>query len=93
MIALDAHDYRAAAGTIDANRRRRTAWTVGECWACGSGLTQKAVDNGWFIHLHVDGTLIPAAADVDDDHGSQGWFPVGPDCAKRIPRTHRVKGQ
>lgn len=89
---IRARDLQADSATMDRNRSRHTVSAIDECFLCGRGLTEKARDNGWSIHLHVDGTLIPNGQDVGDEHGSQGWFPVGSECAKRIPKTHRAKG-
>lgn len=35
-------------------------------------------------------TLLPMGAPYDNDPNSQGFFPVGSECAKRVPRTHRA---
>lgn len=66
---------------------------VDQCFLCGRGLTEKAKDNGWMIHLHTSGVLISNDYLVDDlgNNGSQGCFPVGSECAKRVPATFRFK--
>ncbi len=70
------------------------------CVLCGRRLSPAAVERSWWIHLITDGTLAPAHwADNDPDHfgeqgiNDQGWFPVGSECAKTIPITHRRKEQ
>lgn len=60
-----------------------------ECFLCGRGLTAKAVENGWAVHLRTDNMLLPVGEPWDSDEQSQGWFPVGSECAKRVPLTHR----
>lgn len=49
------------------------------CFRCGRNI----VDAAWLIHLGVDGLIHPADAVLSEDE-SQGWFPVGSDCAKRL---------
>jgi hypothetical protein len=87
-----ASDYQAS----DFDRRRAVYNSdkhIEECFLCGRGLTAKALVNGWWIHLGTDGTLLtqddPAA--IADDTLSQGCFPVGSECAKRIDRPYKFK--
>lgn len=49
------------------------------CFLCG-----KATDGSRFVHLVTSGHLVPIAEDVADNE-DQGWFPVGPECAKKLP--------
>jgi hypothetical protein len=65
---------------------------VDQCYVCGRGLTQSGVDNGWFVHMSVRGGIFATAdAGLVPERESQGYFPVGSECAKQIPKTHRVK--
>jgi hypothetical protein len=41
------------------------------------------------VHLMTDGRLAPVDADVPL-HNDQGWFSVGPECAKAIPAAFRM---
>lgn len=62
------------------------------CFLCGRPLTRRSVDNGLFVHLTTGGYLVgadyPEAGDGEDPlYGqSQGAFPVGAECARRLPR-------
>lgn len=89
-----ASDFQADYETRQENARRFNGTNhEDECFLCGRGLTQKAIESGWYIHLGTDGTLLqqddPAA---EADPGlSQGAFPVGSECAKRIARPYKFK--
>jgi hypothetical protein len=62
------------------------------CWLCLKGMSAKAFENAWHIHMTIFHELVPMAksdslpADID-----QGMFPIGAECAKKIPRTHKTK--
>lgn len=60
------------------------------CFCCGRGLTAKAIRNGWMIRLVTDGTLA-TENEVLDQREDQGYFPVGSECAKRVPAAYRIK--
>lgn len=53
------------------------------CFICG-----KPTGSRSFVHYTTDGFLIPADMDADDleffDLESQGCFPIGSECAKKI---------
>jgi hypothetical protein len=40
--------------------------------------------------MTVDGNLVEKDAEIREEL-SQGWFPVGADCAKKIPLNFRKK--
>jgi hypothetical protein len=61
----------------------------GGCKMCGRKMSRKAADSAWHIHMTTSGDLVPTSADMGSE--SQGWFPVGSECAKMIPLTHRTK--
>jgi hypothetical protein len=76
-------DPQVRARNRAANRRN----LPDECFVCGRGMTADAVERGTSIHLLTDGTIDPVR-DLDaamNDPRSQGWFPVGSECAKRVP--------
>jgi hypothetical protein len=63
------------------------------CFLCGRPLTKRAVVNGLWVHLLTDGTLAPVVGayvtrEMYEAPLDQGWFPVGSECAKRVPETH-----
>jgi hypothetical protein len=39
--------------------------------------------------MRTSGRLAPADAGTGDD--DQGWFPVGPECARLIPLAYRTR--
>ena len=61
------------------------------CFTCGRGLTEKAVTKGWMVHLATDGTLWASSVEDCPEDLDQGWFPVGSECAKRIPLAYRQR--
>jgi hypothetical protein len=81
-------DYQADDVTFRRNRDQTRLRHVDECFLCGRGLTQSGVDNAWWVHLCTDGTLL---TQDDTEHDSQGCFPVGSECAKRIARPWKFK--
>lgn len=88
LLRLD--DYRADWETFDRNEARDHRGVPGEpCLLCGRHLTETAIRNGWSIEITTGGQIIPNDHHVDLD--SQGCFPIGSECAKKIPRTHRAK--
>jgi hypothetical protein len=73
----------------------RYARSPDHCVLCGRGLTEKAVERGWMIHM-VDGGcgIAPNGWEPighDDESGDMYFSPVGSECAKRVPRTHRTR--
>lgn len=90
--AFGIDDVRLDAVAFEKNRARQNFDHVDECFACGRGLTEKALANGWWIEMLVTGEFI-AADDPrsHDDAVSQGTFPLGSECAKKVPRNLRRK--
>lgn len=85
-------DWETTLDERDANYNRRNHNHVDECFTCGRGLTESGVSNGWYIHLCTDGSLFNTQDPATFGHPeSQGCFPVGSECAKRIPRRFRFK--
>lgn len=86
-------DYQASEEAREQNRKSSfNRHGVDSCKLCEKGLSDKASENAWHVHMTVDQTLVPVAWGDDlDGRVDQGWFPVGSECAKRIPLTHRKK--
>lgn len=61
---------------------RRDAEHNQECHLCGRKMSKKASENAPLVHMSIDGDLIETSAEVSD---SQGFFPVGSECAKKLP--------
>lgn len=85
--------------TIDIDTFRGPDYEEGrhhqECFACGRKMSDKALENAWLVHSAGGGdVLVPIDWDAtteDDISGDVGWHPIGPECAKRIPKTHKMK--
>lgn len=75
----------------DQNQARKTPGHVDECWRCGRGLTERAVSRAWFVQMTYMGQLVPESLGFLGDEASQGYFPVGSECAKAIPKLYRSK--
>lgn len=45
------------------------------------------------VHVHMTTSLelVPADEELTEEQGSQGCFPVGPECAKKVPRRFWLK--
>lgn len=88
---IPASDFQAEWPVRDANARRfSSSKHSDECFLCGRGLTERAVENGWWIEMTTDGMLIKAGTDTTG-LDSQGCFPVGSECAKRLPAGFKTK--
>lgn len=70
----------------DAQRRRSTKPIANPCYVCGRDVRP---DREVTVHLRTDLTLAPVEADVPS-RDDQGWFVVGPDCARKIPSAYKI---
>ena len=61
------------------------------CMFCGRGVKPLANGLPASVHMNVNGTLFPVAEDHEGPD-SQGWFSVGPECAKKVPREYVSRG-
>jgi hypothetical protein len=52
------------------------------CFLCG-----RATDGTRSVHLATFGALVPTTEVLEADE-DQGWFDIGPECARKLPRTH-----
>ncbi len=50
------------------------------CFLCG-----KATKGERQIHLHTRGFIVPVDEEIPEEH-DQGWFDIGPECAKKLPK-------
>lgn len=83
--AIDYDTWRQSVERREANRRicrRGDEWNT-ECKMCGRKMSRKASENAHHVHMTVYLDLVPLHAEIDDI--SQGWFPVGSECAKMLP--------
>jgi hypothetical protein len=51
------------------------------CFLCGKRVN---VDKAKYVHLLCDGRLVDSKDDFESNN-DQGFFPVGPECSKKIP--------
>jgi hypothetical protein len=74
------------------NARRHNTSTTGDCACklCGRTISDKVLDKSWHVHMTVDCKLVAVGVQISEGD-SQGWFPVGSDCAKKIPTNFRKK--
>lgn len=88
-------DYQVSPETRYENEQRRLVAeakrSVEPCWLCGRPLTEKAVEGGWWIEVGDYGSTL-IATDADSDvQDSLGCFPLGSECSKKIPLSHRFR--
>lgn len=62
------------------------------CLLCGSPLTVAAAENGAWVNLAITGRLVPVGYAFPAPSDDQGWFPIGADCARRVPAAFKQKG-
>jgi hypothetical protein len=93
-VFVPVEDLQPSWEEMDRNRKRRSDLQHADhCFVCQRGLTESALSNAWWCHLVGGGSEI-APVDLDDsgsDTGDMGWFPLGSECAKKVPITHRMK--
>ena len=79
----------------NANQYKHNENTKGHdfCHLCGRLISDKALPTSWWVHQRTDGALIAVdfLFESNDQYQSQGWFPIGAGCAKKIPSTHKMK--
>ncbi len=75
----------------DANRRiHRRGWENNpECKMCGRKMSDSALKKARSVHMTVYLDLVPVSANIVND--SQGFFQVGSECAKRLPKDFVTK--
>jgi len=93
IIFIPASEVQADEKVREQNEKSRfNRHGVESCWLCCKGMSEKAFENAWHIHMTIDHSLAPVAmGDTLREADDQGWFPVGSECAKKIPLTHRKK--
>ena len=76
---------------INAKRHNKATHGIESCRLCNQTISDKVLDSSWFVHMTVNGDLFPVAVALSTEEGSQGLFPVGASCAKRIPKEFKKK--
>lgn len=67
---------------IERNRERGGKPNTEPCLVCGRDVKDVLKHQ---VHFATDGTLFPVDEDNENHPDTQGWFPVGPECAKKLP--------
>lgn len=58
----------------------------------GCAVCQRKVNEATAVWIHLTAYgAIPADAEYDHEASDQGWYPLGPDCAKLIPAAYRSR--
>jgi hypothetical protein len=60
------------------------------CHICCLPLTAAAIERGWMIRTILGYAIIPINAKWSDEASESGMFPVGSECARRIPKEYRT---
>ena len=68
----------------NAKKHNRSTHGTNPCQLCGQTISDKSLDNSWWVHMTTSGDLYPVGFEITQ--GSQGYFPIGASCAKRIPK-------
>jgi hypothetical protein len=91
MTMID--EYRADADTRRRNQERqvRSADVADVCFLCERPLTERALASAWLVEHATTGEIIPVGDPRSGGPESQGCFPLGSECAKRLPKTLRSK--
>ena len=73
----------------NAKKHNRSTHGVEACHLCGQTISDKALDNSWWVHMSTSGELFPVGVELTE--GSQGYFPIGGSCATKIPKEYKTK--
>lgn len=88
---FDYSQIRIDAEAYEKNRTRQSQINNkdrDDCFICGRPVNSKV---GRYVHLRIDGVLIPKdAEELPEYEGgmSQGCFPIGSECAKKLPKKY-----
>jgi len=61
------------------------------CHICCLPLTATAIERGWMVRTVRGSALIPINAEWSDEASESGMFPVGSECARRVPLEYRTR--
>lgn len=89
---LKVSDFMLPHNTLEKNRRVSNKTGFDHCFFCGKYVADKGEKTAW-VEQTTSGLLIPNDVYVPIEgepnnyqgHNSQGCFPVGPECAKKVP--------
>lgn len=75
----------------NAKRHNRATHGIHSCLFCNRTISDKAYDNAWFVHMTINHVLVANGVEDLGNDSSQGYFPVGSDCIKKVPTNFRTK--
>lgn len=77
-----------AADEVREANDKRYGGGMNQCLICRKGMTEKGIEKAWWVHMTTTLMLAPIGTEVPD---SQGLFPVGSECAKKVPPAYRTR--
>ncbi len=69
-------------------RENRHLYSGYQCHICLKRMTDEATEKGWWVHMTVSSQLVPVNTEIAEEL-SQGWFPIGNACAKKLRLEYR----
>ena len=73
----------------NARKHNRATHGINPCHLCEQTISDKSLPTAWYVHMNTDAELLPIGVEITQ--GSQGYFPIGASCAKRIPKGYKTK--
>jgi len=70
-------------------KHNRSTHGINPCHLCEQTISDKSLPTAWYVHMSTDAELLPIGIEITE--GSQGYFPIGSACAKRIPKGYKTK--
>ena len=89
--AISNDEWRKSLEQMEANKKmHRHGWdNNSECKMCGRKMSNAALAKARSVHMTTNGDLVPVNANIGEL--SQGFFEVGSECAKRVPKGFVTK--
>ena len=70
-------------------KHNRATHGINPCHLCEQTISDKSLPTAWYVHMSTSAELLPIGIEIFE--GSQGYFPIGSACAKRIPKAYKTK--
>lgn len=89
--AISRNEWQQSDEQMEKNiKMHRHGWQDNaQCKMCGRKMSNAALAKARSVHMTTNGDLIPVNANVGGL--SQGFFEVGSECAKRVPKNFVTK--
>ncbi len=75
---------------VERERNRARGGFDETCLLCGRGMSAQRAERGYWVHLDTANHIVPVDEELPERH-DMGWFPIGNDCAKRVPAQYRSR--